>query len=142
MLVFFICDLMWYPFRNAIPEMQALALFYIMPKIFWDLNNIAVLHLVVGFGLWLFRWRSGNIELTDDKLIIDGSYPVIIKVVNMWEVDIRDFKYERFRIRLDSKTDAVQLKFRTEKEFETFSLRLIELAGNVDNIKMKNNAYI
>jgi hypothetical protein len=60
----------------------------------------------------------------------------------MWEVDIRDFKYARYRIRLDSKTDAVQLKFRNEKEFEDFSLQLIELAGNVENVKMKNNVYL
>ncbi len=101
-----------------------------------------LLNLAVGIGLWLFRWRLGKIELTEEKLIIDGSYPATIRLLNMWEVDIRDFNYERFRIRLDSKTDAVQIKFRTEKEFEDFSLRLIELVGNVENIKIKNNAYI
>ena len=82
-----------------------------------------------------------GIKLTDDKLIIDGSYHVSIWLRNMWEVDIRDMKYHRWRIRLDSNVDAVQIKFRTEEEFEDFSEKLIKLTEQFENVKLVNSVY-
>src|SRR5690349_7069768 len=105
------------------------------------MNNIAFLSIAIGFGLWLFRWRTGKIELTEDKLIIDGSYYVSIWLRNMWEVDIRDMKYHRWRIRLDSNVGAVQIKFRTEEEFEDFSEKLIKLTEQFENVKLVNSVY-
>jgi hypothetical protein len=97
----------------------------------------AMISLAIGLILLPFRWRQGKIELTDDKLIIDGSYHVSIRLTNMLEVDVRNLKYSRWGLRLDSKTDAVQIKFRTEKEFESFSERLVQLVGQVEKIKLK-----
>jgi len=136
-LIILLLDLIWTPLEGLTPDLQALAIFYFVPKIFWDMHNIAFLSLSIGFLLWLFRWRTGKIELTGDKLVIDGSYYVSIWLKNIWEVDIRDMKNHRWRIRLDSNVDAVQIKFKTEKEFENFSEKLIQLVGQVENIKLK-----
>lgn len=136
-LIILLLDLIWMPFRGLIPEMQALTIIHIIPEIFWGMNTIAILSIAIGFGLWLFRWRAGKIELTDDKLIIEGSYDVSIWLRNMWEVDIRDMKYHRWRIRLDSNVGAVQIKFRTEQEFEDFSEKLVQLVEQVENINFK-----
>jgi hypothetical protein len=136
-LIILLFDLIWTPFSGLTPELQVLTILYIIPEIFWDMNNIAFLSLAIGFGLWLFRWRTGKIQLTNEKIIIDGSYHVSIWLKNMWEVDIRDMKYQRWSIRLDSNVDAVQIKFRTGKEFEEFSEKIIQLAGQVENIKIK-----
>jgi hypothetical protein len=136
-LLIVLLDLVWTPLEGLTSDMQALAIFYIIPQIFWDLNNIAIACLAIGFGLWLLRWRKGKIELTNEKLIIEGSYFVSIWLKNMWAVDVRDYKYNRWRIRLDSSVDAVQIKFRTEREFEDFSEKLVGLVGHVENIKLK-----
>jgi hypothetical protein len=136
-LIFVLLDLIWAPFSGLIPELQALAILYILPDIFWDLNSIAILCLMTGFGLWLFRWRTGKIEITEDRLVIQGSYPVSIWLRNMWEVDIRDLTYHGWIIRIDSNVDAVQLKFKTEREFEDFSETLVQRVGQVENIKLK-----
>jgi len=136
-LIILLLDLIWYPFSGQTPELQALTILYILPEIFWDMNNIAFLSIAIGFGLWLFRWRTGKIELTDEKLIIHGSYFVSIWLKNMWSVDIQDVTFARWKIRLDSNVDAVQVKFSTEKEFEEFSEKLIQLVGQVENIKLR-----
>ena len=140
-LIILLLDLIWTPFKGLTPELQALTIIYIIPEIFWDMNSIAFLSIAIGFGLWLFRWRTGRIELTEDKLIIDGSYYVSIWLRNMWEVDIRDMQYHRWRIRLDSNVDAVQIKFRTEEEFEDFSEKLIKLTEQFENVKLVNSVY-
>jgi len=89
--------------------------------------------------LWLFRWRTGKIELTDEKLIIEGSYLTSFWLRNMQEVDIRDLEwaFHRWRIRLHSQTDAVEIKFRSEKEFENFSEKLVKVVGQFDNVQVK-----
>jgi hypothetical protein len=110
-LIILLLDLIWTPISTLTPELQALTIFYIIPEIFWDMNNIAFMSIAIGFGLWLFRWRTGKIELTEDKLKIHGSYLVSIWLKNMWSVDIQDVKFGRWRIRLDSNVDAVQIKF-------------------------------
>jgi len=135
-----LCNLIWSPLRSLPAELQALTIFHVLPKMFFDLNNVSFLILGVGSLLWLFRWRRGKIELTDEKLIIDGSYHVSIWLRNMWEVDVRDLKYHRWRIRLDSKTDAVEIKFGTEKEFEDFSEKLVYFVRHVENVKLKTTA--
>jgi hypothetical protein len=139
-LIIILLDLIWTPFKGLTPDLQALVAFYIMPQLFWDMHYIALLSALIGFGLWLFRWRTGKIELTEEKLIIEGSYYVSIWLRNMWEVEVRDLMYNHWWIRLDSKTDAVQIKFRTEKEWEDFSEKLVSLVGHVENIKLKTTA--
>lgn len=138
-LIFVLFDLIWTPFKGLTPDMQALTMFYIIPDIFFGMNNIAILCVLVGLGLMLFKWRQGRVELTDDKLIIDGSYQVSIWLRNMWEVDVRDMKYQRWTIRLDSNVDAVQIKFKNEKEFEDFSEKLISLVGQFETVKLKTS---
>ncbi len=138
-LIFFLFDLIWTPFKGLTPDMQALTMYSIIPDIFFDMNNIAILCFVIGFGLTFFKWRTGKIELTNDKLIIEGSYHVSIWLKNMWEVDVRDMKYHRWTIRLDSNVDAVQVKFKTEKEFEDFSEKLVSLVGQFETVKLKTS---
>ena len=138
-IIIILLDLIWTPFNGLTPDLQALAIFYIMPKLFWDFHNIAFLSVAIGFVLWLFRWRTGKILLTDEILMIEGSYNVSIWLKNMWKVDIRDQKYSRWRIRLDSNVDAVQIKFRSEKEFEAFAEKLVDLVAHVENIKFKTS---
>jgi hypothetical protein len=137
--IILLLDLVWYPFKGLTPDMQALAIFYIIPEIFFDMNSIAILCIVAGLGLMLFKWRTGKIELTNDKLIIEGSYHVSIWLRNMWEVDVRDMRYHRWIIRLDSNVDAVQIKFKTEKEFEEFSKKLVSLVGQFETVKLKTS---
>jgi len=136
-LIIVLLDLIWAPFNGLTPELQALAILHILPDIFWDMNNIAMLCIVTGFGFWLLRWRTGKIELTEDKLVIQGSYPISIWLRNMWEADVRDMKYRHWIIRIDSNVDAVQVKFKTEREFEEFSEKLVQFVGQVENIKLK-----
>lgn len=136
-IIIFLLDLIWTPFKSLTPDLQALTIFYLLPEMYFHLHIIAFLSMLIGFGLWIFRWRSGTIELTEEKLVINGSYHVSIWLKNMWEVDVRDYKYNRWRILLDSNVDAVQVKFRAEKEFEEFSERLVRLVGQVDNVKFK-----
>jgi len=57
----------------------------------------------------------------------------------MSEVDVLDMKYHKWIIRLDSNVDAVQVKFSTEEEFENFSLKLVQLVGQVEHIKVKTS---
>ena len=136
-LLIVLLDLIWTPFKSLTPDLQALAIFYIIPRIYWDFHIIAIISAIIGSGLWLFRWRKGRVELTDEKLIITGSYLVSIWLKKLWVVDVRDYKYNRWRIRLDSNVDAVQIKFRTEKEFEDFSEKLVKLVGHLENIKFQ-----
>jgi hypothetical protein len=138
-LIIVLLDLIWTPFKSLTPDFQALAVLYIIPNLFWHFHAIALLSLALGGCLWLFRWRAGKIELTDDKLIIEGSYFVSIWLKNMWEVDIRDMQFHKWIVRLDSNVDAVQIKFKTEKEFEDFSEKLIHLVAQVENIKLKTS---
>jgi len=139
-LIFVLLDLIWAPFKGLVPEMQAFAMIYIIPEIFWDLHGVAFFCIVIGSGLWLLRWRTGKIELTDDKLTIIGSYYVSIWLKNMWEVDVRELKHLRRIIRLDSNVDAVQIKFKTQNEFESFREKLLLLEEYVENIKIKTTA--
>lgn len=136
-LIILVFDLLLTPLRSLTPELQALAIFYIIPDFFWDLHIIAFLNILVGCILLLFRWRFGKIELTNEKLLIHGSYDVSIWIKNIWEVEVRDLVNHRWRIKLDSNVDAVHIKFKTEKEFETFSEQLIQRCGQVESIKLK-----
>jgi hypothetical protein len=136
-VIILLLDLIWAPFRGLTPEMQALAFSLIIPEIFWDMNIIAILSLTIGFVLRRFRWRSGKIELTGEKLIIDGSYYVSIWLKNMWEVDVQDTQFHGKQIRLNSNVDAVLIKFDTEQEFEDFGETLIQHVALVENIKLK-----
>ena len=136
-ILFVLLDLIWTPLKSLTPDLQALVIFYFIPRLYWDFHFIAIISAIIGSVLWLFRWRKGKIELTDEKLVIDGSYIVSIWLKNLWVVDVRDYKYNRWRIRIDSNVDAVQVKFRTEKEFEDFSEKLVGLVGHVENIKLR-----
>jgi hypothetical protein len=138
-LLIALLTLIWAPLEVLPPELQALAILYIMPKLFWDFHNIAFLSLVLGGCLWLFRWRTGKIQLTDEKLMIEGSYKVSIWLKNMWEVDLCYTSFSRWRIRLDSNVDAIQIKFSTKEEFENFSKKLLQLVEEVENIKIKTS---
>ena len=132
-IILVLLDLIWTPFKGLTPELQALTILYIMPKIYWDFHAIAFLSMTLGGCMWLFRWRTGKLEVTDEKLIIKGSYDVSIWLKNMWEIDFR----AKWKVRLDSNVDAVEIKFKTEKEFKDFSEILIRLVGQVENIKLK-----
>jgi hypothetical protein len=136
-LIILLLDLIWTPFKGLSPELQGLTIIYILPKIFWDMHVVAFFSIAFGSSLLLFKWRSGKIELYDDKLVINGSYYVSIWLNNMWEVDIRDLKYHKWCLKLDSNVDAVQIKFKTEKEFKDFSEKLIQLVEHVESIKLR-----
>jgi hypothetical protein len=128
--------LLWIPLTNLRGPQYGAVLDFI-PRMFWDMHFIAFICMAIWLGLRLFRWRRGKIELNEEKITIDGSYYVSISLSNMWEVDIRNVEHHRWCIRLDSKTDAVQIKFKSEKEFESFSEKLVQLVGHVENIKLK-----
>jgi len=130
-LLILLLDLIWMPFKGLTPELQAFAIVHIIPDIFLDIHVMAFVSIASGFVLRLLRWRTGKIELTDEKLIIAGSYYVSIWLKNMWEVDFR----AKRKIRLDSNVDAVEIKFRTEKEFVDFSDRLIKLVAPIESVK-------
>ena len=132
-VIIFLLDLIWTPFKSLTPELQALTVLYIMPKLYWDFHAIAFLSMALGGCMWLFRWRKGKLEVTDEKLIIKGSYDVSIWLKNMWEIDFQ----ANWKVRLDSNVDAVEIKFNTEKEFKDFSEILIRLVGQVESIKLK-----
>jgi hypothetical protein len=128
-------DLAWVCFKWA-----TLAIVIAMPGLFLAVNVIGILTIVIGFVMrTLLKWRPGKIELNDDQLIIEGSYRVSIWLRNLWEVDVRDTSYRRV-INLDSNVDAVQIKFKTEQEFEAFSEKLIVSAEQGDNIKIKTSS--
>jgi hypothetical protein len=133
-IIIVLLDLIWAPFKSLTPELQALTMFYIMPKLYWDFHAIAFLSMTLGGCIWLFKWRTGKLEVTDEKLIIKGSYDVSIWLKNMWEIDFR----ANWNVRLDSNVDAVEIKFKTEKEFKDFSDALIRLMGQLENIKLKD----
>jgi hypothetical protein len=135
-LIILLLDLIWTPFKGLTPELQALAIFYIIPDIFWDMHVIAFFSIALGMVLRLLRWRTGKIELTDDKLIIVGSYYVSIWLRNMWEVDFR----AKWKVRLDSNVDAVEIKFKTEKEFVDFSDKLIKLVSPIESVKFNTTS--
>lgn len=135
-VIILLLDLIWTPFRGLTPEFQALALTYIIPNIFWYMNMIAILSVLIGLVLLRFKWRSGKLSLTDEKLIIDGSYYVSIWLKNLWEVEIRDMGDHR-TIRVDSNVDAVQMAFDSGEEFEGFSEKLVAIAGQIENIRLK-----
>ncbi len=130
-LIILLLDLIWMPFKGLTPELQAFAMIYIIPDIFWDMHVIAFMSIALGFVFRLLRWRTGKIELTDEKLIIAGSYFVSIWLKNMWEVAFRD----KWKIKLDSNVDAVVIKFKTEKEFVEFSDKLIKLVAPIESVK-------
>lgn len=111
-------------------------------EVFWGANAIAILCLVIGFVLRSFRWRTGKLELTNEKLMINGSYSISIWPKNMWEVDIREVKFHRWTVRLDSNVDTVQIKFRTDNEFDTFVEKLLQLVEQVENVKIKTTTQI
>lgn len=128
LLIILLLDLIWTPFKALPPELQAFAIINFIPDIFWDLHVIALLSIALGVVFRLLRWRTGKIELTDEKLIIAGSYSVSIWLKNMWQVDFRP----KWKIRLDSNVDAVEIKFETEKEFVDFSDKLIQLVAHAE----------
>jgi hypothetical protein len=130
-LIILLLDLVWVPFKGLTPELQAFAIIYIIPDIFWDMHVIALMSIALGFVFRPLRWRTGKIELTDEKLIVAGSYYVSIWLKNMWEVDFRD----KWKIRLDSNVDAVEIKFKTENEFVEFSDKLIKLVAPTESVK-------
>lgn len=125
------------PVQNQILELKIL-LYYLLPTVFYHLENIAVMILLVGGFLWLFKWRRGVLELTNEKIMIRGSLDVSIWLKNMWEVDVRNWEWQRRIIRLDSNVFAVEIKFKTEKDFECFSEKLIDLVEDVENIRISN----
>lgn len=140
-IIILLLDLIWIPFKGLTPDLQALALYYFMPGLFWDLHALALVSVALGGLLWPFRWRTGKIELTDEKLIINGSYPVSIWLRNMWEIDLCYTSLTMWRIRLDSNVDAVQIKFKTKEEFQRFGKKLFQLAEQVETIKLKTSSY-
>jgi hypothetical protein len=126
-LIILLLEFLWANFT-----WETLAISLIIPDIFSTMNIMGILSIVIGFTVRLvFKWRTGKIELTDDKLIINGSYYVSIWLKNMWEVDFR----AKWRIRLDSNVDAVEIRFKTEKEFVDFSDKLIQLVAHFENVK-------
>jgi hypothetical protein len=138
-LIIILLSLIWSLFEGLTPDMRVLAIFYIIPDVFWDMHYFSIICIAIGFGLRLFRWRAGKIELTEEKVIIEGSYHVSIWLKNMWEVDVRDLMYHRWCIRLDSNVDAVQIKFKTELDFENYSEKLVQLVEHVENIRLKTS---
>lgn len=132
-IVIVLLDLIWTPFRGMIPELQALLIMLIIPKFFWHLHLIALLSMVLGGCFLLLRWRTGKLEITDEKLFIYGSYNVSIWLKNIWEIDF----LPKWKIRLDSNVDAIEINFKTEREFKLFSERLIQVIEQFDSIKIK-----
>lgn len=82
----------------------------------------------------LLRWRTGTLELTEEKLIIAGSYHVSIRLKNIWKVDFNP----KWKVRLDSNVDAVDIKFRNEKQYVAFTDKLIKQTVQFDTIRFNN----
>lgn len=136
-LIILLLDFVYSPTKSLTPDMKALVIVELLPSIFWHLHILAIICALLGAGLWRLKWRRGKLELTNEKLLIAGSYVVSIWLKNLWEVEVRDWKYHRWTILVDSNVDAVQMKFKTEAEFEKFSRRLISLASQFETIKLK-----
>lgn len=133
-IILVLLDLIWLPFGALSPEMQVLASLVIIPKIYWKLHLLAFLFLAVGGCVRLLRWRTGTLELTEEKLIIAGSYHVSIWLKNIWKIDFNP----KWKVRLDSNVDAVDIKFRNEKEYVAFTDKLIKQTVQFDTIRFNN----
>jgi hypothetical protein len=109
---------------------------YLVPDVFWDFFNIAMISVAIGFGLTLFKWRYGKLELTDEKLIIEGSYRVSIWLKNIWTVEFIDTGRLKGTIRIDSNVDAVQIRFRSLPEYQEFTDQFIDMLKAQGNEKV------
>jgi hypothetical protein len=123
-------------FNSLSPELQILAMAYLVPDVFWDFFNIAMISVAIGFGLTLFKWRYGKLELTDEKLIIEGSYRVSIWLKNIWTVEFIDTGRLKGTIRIDSNVDAVQIRFRSLPEYQEFTDQFIDMLKAQGNEKV------
>jgi hypothetical protein len=100
------------------------------------MNAAGLSLLIVGSCLRYLRWRRGTIELIEEKLVIEGSYDVSIWLRNMWTINFLDNSLVRRVVRIDSKTDAVQIKFTSEQAFATFAEELVKRLDPHENAKI------
>lgn len=135
-VVLFLLGLVLAP-TESLPLELKLLVYLLLSDIFYDLLNVSVIILAVGWGLWLFRWRSGLLALTSEKLTIEGSKDVSIWLKNMWEVDIRNLYGNRWIVRLDSNVYAVQIKFKDKNEFTHFVELLVDHVNSFDNERLR-----
>jgi hypothetical protein len=126
------------PFSTLPLELQVFAIAELLPDIVFNFDFLTILIITTGFGLLLFKWRTGKIILNNDQLKIDGSLGLSIFLKNIIDIDLFDSEFGAKRtIQINSTTDRVKFKFKNDNDFEEFSTKLIETVREFENIKIK-----
>ncbi|MCZ8023655.1 MAG: hypothetical protein O9294_17990 [Cytophagales bacterium] len=137
-LLLLIGNFIYTPFTTLPLELKAFAIAELLPEIIFNYNLLTILILTIGFGLLLFKWRTGKITLDNDQLKVDGSLGVSIHPKNIIDIDFFNSEFGIKRtIQINSKTDRVKLKFRNDNDFEDFSAKLIESVKSFEHINIQ-----
>lgn len=131
-------NLIYTPFKALPLELQVFALAEFIPRIIFDFDFLAAAILILGLILIPLKWRKGKISLGMDKIKIEGSVAIALLIERLRDVDVFDANHGVKRtVHLTSDTDKIKLKFRNKVDFESFSTRLVELAGQSENVNLK-----
>lgn len=140
--LFIIVDFLYTPLKSLPLELQVFAIGEFIPRIFFDLNFIAILLFLVGMILYGLRWRNGTVKLVDNQIIIDGQLAVGVMMDKIKEINFIDseasFGNKRL-IQIITRDGVFNLKFKKDENFTDFSEKLILAVGPYERIKIASS---
>lgn len=141
-LLFLIVDFLYTPLKSLPFELQVFAIGELIPSIFFDFNAIIILLFCLGLVLYFFRWRRGELILTDEKIVINGI-PVLIVIEKITEVTFFDsdfvFGGGRRLVLIKGDEGIFKIKFKTDDSFTQFAEQFVLSTSKYEHIKIKSS---
>jgi hypothetical protein len=123
-------------------ELQVFAIGELIPRIFFEFNTIVLLLFCMAMILYIFRWRSGTINLTEKQVIIEGQIGVSILIEKIKEINFFDSDYiigSKRIAQIKTADDIFKLKFKTEDNYIDFAEKIVLTAGQYEYIKIESS---
>lgn len=141
-VLFVIGDLLYTPLKTLPLELQMFAIGELIPRIFLEFNTIIIVLFCLGMTLYIFRWRTGTINLTDKLIVIDGliAASILIEKINEISFFDSDFIAGTKRVVQIKTTDNIfKVKFKTDDNSADFAQKLVLSAGQYEHIEINSS---
>lgn len=142
--LFIVGDFLYTPLKDLPLEWQIFAIGELIPRRFLSFNFGLILLFIGGMMLYSFRWRSGEIKLLEDQIVIDGQIAVELMMAKIEEVNIIDSEFligNKRLIQVITTEGVFKLKFGKDDTFRDFAEKIILSAGAYQDIKVKSTIH-
>jgi hypothetical protein len=137
LILLIIGDVFYSPLKSLPLELQVFAIGELVPSMFVEFNAFMILIVCIGFSLYFFRWRNGEVSLIQDQINIDGEMAVSILLSKVTEITFFDSDFsagQKRIVQIKTVDDKFKLRFRTDDRFGEFAEKLVLAAGPYDKI--------